>query len=299
MKVDFEEVKKRSKKMIANFVDTLGMDGKYYANTMTTPIVYGDYGAFTYEKPGKFFQPGEKLKAILDSPIFPLKLSPETKEKIMKKGLILINEIDEPEEFGELNVTVIHETFHSKRNILYTYESEEPEYADFSQDILKGHIDESALSDDYPKEYAIDGKIQKQTDVDEALVEIMSILSYKLYKCKEEAKDTDLWDMLEQIREKYEDSKIETMCDLILKHHDLKLFNWMIDPIGYTQGDIHYDFFDKYTKNDIELLEEFYERANNERDDSIDEMENIFMDIFSNNINKNSNKDIDDDHEER
>ena len=36
------------------------------------------------------------------------------------------------------------------------------------------------------------------------------------------------------------------------------LFYWMIFPIEYSQGNIHYDFFDQYTRNDKELLDKLY-----------------------------------------
>ena len=32
----------------------------------------------------------------------------------------------------------------------------------------------------------------------------------------------------------------------------------MIDPISYSMGDIHYDFFRDYTKNDSDLVEKLY-----------------------------------------
>ena len=33
----------------------------------------------------------------------------------------------------------------------------------------------------------------------------------------------------------------------------------MIDPIGYSLENIHYDFFGEYTKNDQELIQQLYE----------------------------------------
>lgn len=51
------------------------------------------------------------------------------------------------------------------------------------------------------------------------------------------------------------------MCEIILKHHDFELFYWMLDPIAYSKENIHYDFFADYTKNDTDLLEDFYDSA--------------------------------------
>ncbi len=48
-------------------------------------------------------------------------------------------------------------------------------------------------------------------------------------------------------------SDVRDMCDIILRHRDFLLFYWMIDPITYSNGDLHYDFFNEYTKNDNDL----------------------------------------------
>ena len=58
------------------------------------------------------------------------------------------------------------------------------------------------------------------------------------------------------------------MSEIIIKHKDLELFNWMLDPITYSAGDIHYDFFGNYTQNDKELVDKLYssERPDLEKD---------------------------------
>ena len=146
-------------------------------------------------------------------------------------------------------------------------------YADASQEILKGSIDTSIetakqykkmnsneelqeLEDDWGE--TLDRQKALQQYVDEALVELMSILSYKLCMKKTKGEDIDIWKELETVQkdcveEGYPESAIASR--LILRHKDFELFNWMIDPIGYSNGDIHCDFFAKYTENDKDLVE--------------------------------------------
>ena len=166
-------------------------------------------------------------------------------------------------------------------------------HADASQEVLKGSIDTSRTTvDSYASktseeiedmewaEGKVDAQMEKQNKVDEALVEIMARLSFYLYKDKERGKNPDIWDLIKKIgddsrKEYYElremDSKFKdmgrdtilakdrkVMCDILIKHHDYELFNWMIDPITYSQGDMHYDFFGNYTKNDTDLLDKMY-----------------------------------------
>ena len=103
--------------------------------------------------------------------------------------------------------------------------------------------------------------------VDESLVELMAVLSYKLYSAKQKGKKLDVWTAIEQAKDVYEGEDIGAMCEIILRHHDFELFNWMIDPISYSRGDIHYDFFKQYTKNDQDLLEKLYDAGEFNLDD--------------------------------
>ena len=105
----------------------------------------------------------------------------------------------------------------------------------------------------------IDAQMEKQQIVDEALVELMAVLSYKLYSYKQKGEELDVWTAIEQARDVYEGEDIGAVCEIILRHHDFELFNWIIDPIEYSQGDVHYDFFGQYTKDDQDLVEKLYE----------------------------------------
>ena len=145
---------------------------------------------------------------------------------------------------------------------------------DPSQDILKANIDDSQktinsyrsktpeeIEDMQFENYPIDDKLDKQKNVDEALVEIMGILSYQLYTIKQKNEKIDIWSTLKNLQETHHNKDIRLMCEIILKHHDFELFYWMLDPIAYSKENIHYDFFADYTKNDTDLLEDFYDSA--------------------------------------
>lgn len=97
-----------------------------------------------------------------------------------------------------------------------------------------------------------------QQIIDESLVELMAILSYKLYKDQENGIDSNIWSSIEEISNHHEGTDIGAMCKIILKHQDFELFYWMLDPIEYSLENIHYDFFKEYTKNDQDLLKELY-----------------------------------------
>ena len=110
--------------------------------------------------------------------------------------------------------------------------------------------------------------MKQQKSVDEALVEIMANVAVDLYANKRRGNNVDIWDAIKKYRDKCENDyniklykylKNQTiMCDIILKHKDFELFYWMLDPIMYSNGDLHYDVFEKYTKNDKELVNELF-----------------------------------------
>lgn len=308
--MDLKETREKSKKMLANFLNEIGLDGEaYVANCNNCPMVWGNP---KFNTCGEFVAPESKrLEGILKS----LKVDERTKSILNKSGVILINKnYKQKEADADFFVTLIHETIHSNRNLLlfdatrdnknenaYSFINKFDQnistynftYADASQKILKGNIDnskktvdsyENITSEKLEKMESEEGKIgaqmEKQYKIDEALVEIMSVLSYYLYKDKERGKDTHIWDMMAKIKKMFKeeyDELIEmdlecrelgkdtikakdkiVMCDFILRHHDFELFNWMIDPIEYSLGDVHYDFFKDYSKNDKDLLDKLY-----------------------------------------
>lgn len=201
----------------------------------------------------------------------------------------------------DLYVTIIHEMLHSKRNLLlhdavrkdafgddknekaYTFNNGKIEQntdridltnADAGQEILKGRIDTSqktvsSYTEKTDKELENvdfkngdkDEQLTRQQIVDEALVELMAILSNKIYNEKAQGNKVDIWKEIEKVKDKYPGEDIVAICKIILKHKDFELFNWMLDPISYSCGDIHYDFFADYTQNDQELVQELYQEG--------------------------------------
>ena len=86
--------------------------------------------------------------------------------------------------------------------------------------------------------------------IDEALVELMALLSYSLYV-------DNSTDVVEKLYEIIDDDNmfddIRAMARIIIRHNDFNLFKWMIDPLTYQLDDINYDFFSNYvTDEDIE-----------------------------------------------
>lgn len=295
--MDLKEIRDKSKKMLSNFVDEIGLNGEFYVSECNCPMAWGKP---KFNGCGEFVSPGsERLEGILQNS----KYDEKTKNILSQRGLILINQnYRQKEPDPDLFVTTIHETIHSNRNLLlfdairdeknenaYSFNNGKFEqnttehafsYADASQEVLKGSIDTSketmnsyknTTSEELENMEFAEGKrdsqMEKQQIVDEALVELMAALSYKLYSNKEKGKTTDIWSAIEQAKDVYEGEDIGAMCKIILKHQDFELFNWMLDPISYSQGDIHYDFFAQYTKEDQSLLQELYESAGLDMDD--------------------------------
>lgn len=286
--MDLKEIRKESRKMLEAFIETIGLDGEMYSNLNTTPIAWG--------KPklgglGEYVSP---QSARLENLISKMKIDDKVKRTLNNKGMILINQSyrnQEPD--ADLYITLIHETLHANRDLLlfdifrdgknesaYSYNNERLEqntdvysfrHADSSQEILKGSIDTSRrtvrnydgktseeIEDMEWAEGRIDSKMEKQQIVDEALVELMAVLSYKLYTDKQKGKEPNIWATIQKAKQAYDEDDISVICEIILRHHDFELFNWMLDPIEYSSGDIHYDFFSKYTKNDTDLVNKLY-----------------------------------------
>ena len=295
--VDLKQTRELSKQILVNFVDAIGSDGKAFVSLNNCPITWG--------KPkmggvGEFVTPySKRMQSILAKS----KMDDKTKEVVNSKGLIIIDlKYREMDTNPDLFVSIIHETIHSNRDLLifdatleesnekaYTYEGDKIVqstsyysfvHADASQDILKGSFDDSrktvnaydGMSTDKLEDLEFesgkrDTQMGNQQTADEALVELMSILAVKLYSNSIKGKTTDIWELIAETRDHFEGEDISVMCDIILKHGDLELFHWMIDPIGYSMGDVHYDFFKWYTQNDKELLEQLYDSGSLDLDD--------------------------------
>ena len=285
--MELEEYRKESIKRLSYFIDSIGLNGEFYSQRNQPPI---KWGSVINKSDGEYFSPeaaGIELRLI--------NYDEETKEKIRKNGLIIINERwkDNLDDLDDLYNIIIHESIHANRNLLvfdvfrnnknenaYTYNKNNNKidqntsnysfhHVDPSQEILKGNIDNSKktmekyasktdeeIDDIEWQEGKIGEQMEKQIIVDEALVEIMAMASVLLYSEKDK-KDIDIWTIIKWIQKNNDKNTVGIMSEIILKHHDFELFNWMLDPIDYCD-DIHYDVFADYTKNDTDLVEKLY-----------------------------------------
>ncbi len=272
-----DEIKLKTDEMIKKLVDCLELDGDYYVSINKCPIVYASTSGVSEFLTAR----SSNLKKFLDR----VNLDNKQKEYIFNEGLIVVNKniknIRDDFDKTDLFITVIHEKLHANRMLLINSQKREsravngvlydnghfvrnydntPYYADSSQEILKASIDDS--QDTYEKyskmsfdekedltenndEY--DNKMYQQFKIDEALVETMAIVANRL--CEE--KTNDIMAIIRKINERYS-GDIKAITSIILRHNDLELFKWMIDPISYEIGVANYDFFSHYiTPDDI------------------------------------------------
>ena len=283
-----KELKIETDKMIEDFIDCLGLDGKYYVSCMDCPIAFGKTAGI-----GEFLTAkSNKLEKFLDNSNY----NDTEKEYINDEGLIVISdELKNKKLDKDLIITILHETFHANRmllvntqsltydgevgSVLYykdhnvlTNDSNEEAYFDASQEIFHGSVDNSLKSIEELKKINQEeledmsfadektaAKMTTQQNIDEALVELMAYLVYGLKKHKSK-------DIMEEVRkinslpEDDIDNDIKGITNIILRHGDLELFKWMIDPLSYQLDDINYDFFANYLNeedlDDIALIDD-------------------------------------------
>ena len=271
--MDLKKIKKTTDQMIKHFVDALGLDGEYYISCMDCPIVFGSTLGL-----GKFYSAeAPDLKIHLEHMLIPEK----QKKEILKTGLIVINSSYLKKEMdAEFISTIIHETFHSNRMLLIntqnkpdpdiesvldyknrfvqTSDGHEPLYADANQEIVHGSIDNSrnAIAEiknlGYDKQIELtdfDDKVYLKRElyqyVDETLVELMALLS--IYLVKQDS--TDVMDMIKRINRNFE-GDIKSITNIIIRHDNLDLLKWMLDPLTYQADDITYDYLKFYLNDD-------------------------------------------------
>ena len=288
--MDINELRKVTDEILKNFVNQLGLDGEAYVSMNTCPMIYGNLEDLELlldgRLAGKFFTPkSDELEGFLKYS----NLSQEDKKKYFEDGLIVINsEIFKHRRVDKLLlITAVHERLHSGRAILtelpysgdddidnYFYdngrfvknsEQKQEKYVDPAQEVLLGSIDQSkSVIDGYSKlsfsekddlQFAnskLETKIDQQKEIDEALIDLMAIIAYILST----EKFSNIMDAIDYISKHYSDNdKIHTntiraMANIVLRHNDLELFKWMLDPITYQVDDIHYDYFAHYTNSD-------------------------------------------------
>lgn len=214
---------KKANDILCNFINAIGLDGEYYREFLDAPVYYGNplFGA-----DGEYLSPESDR---LNNEIRRNNLSDDE-----KRGAILIsNDLKDDDLDGLL--ALIHEKIHSTRTILTN-----DGYFDYNQDMLHGYARKGDEKED---------KMYYQRVIDETLVELMTLLAYKMRN-----NTIDVYSSMTGLMDVDVDEQIKTMCEIILRHHDLDLFKWMLDPLSYSLGDTDYDFFFKYTENDKDLV---------------------------------------------
>lgn len=281
--MEIAELKTVTDKIISNFVNNLGLNGESYVSSNACLMAFDKLGPI----PGLFHSAeSPELKSLVEK----LNISQKHKDYILSEGLILLNKkYRNSTDDSELLVTCVHERFHANRMILAQVPSKatetidpvfydqgrfirnstefEEKYMDPNQDILLGSIDDSKanvapyqdlskneLEDLYFANDKVGEKMNIQYKIDEALVELMAGIAYGLYI----GKFKDIMDGVDYTSKHYSGDDLRSMSNIILRHNDLDLFKWMIDPLTYQNNDIHYDFFSHYIndedKNDVKTL---------------------------------------------
>lgn len=164
--MEFKKFREQCYKMIENFVNQLGLDGKYYASVVESidiPVLFDDR-----YKHCKYYSPRSNDLNLLLKYINPDNViaNPDIENKIKyikDTGLMLINKRLNSDKINEeFYVSYIHETFHALRTVLLNTQynddvfstlysdhlvdvkkSNKEYYADASQDIIKGSVDTS------------------------------------------------------------------------------------------------------------------------------------------------------------
>lgn len=269
--MEMAELKTVTDRIISNFVDELGLDGESYISSNDCLMAFSRLGPI----PGLFHNAeSPALKSFLEK----LNIPQKQKDYILSEGLILLNKKyrDLPDD-SALLITCIHERFHANRMILAQVPSSanenidpmfydqgkfvrnstefEEKYIDPNQDILLGSIDDSkddvssyqSLDDDeldnfYFANDKVGEKMNAQYKIDETLIELMAGIAYGLYI----GKFKDIMDGVDYTSKHYSGDDLSSMSNIILRHNDLDLFKWMIDPLTYQNNNIHYDFFSHY-----------------------------------------------------
>lgn len=278
----FENEIRIAKDIIENFINELDLEGNSFCRIMKFPVVI--YNNVIFDGDGRYVSIGHKY---LDKLINSFPFSEDEKENILENGLIEINKKYENNHDSMFYVTLVHEILHANRDLLiydsfnnvgnsefsneYAYVYKDGRflkntsnlsfgYGDASQNILHGDIDGSKIEnaqDELDMDEMVAEKMDRQVEIDEALVDTMSIVANKIYNEKKKGNKLSIFECLELLRDCIDVNNVKVICDIILRHRDYDLFYWMLDPIGYTCGDIHYDFFSNYTKNDSDLVSSF------------------------------------------
>ena len=205
----FESEIRIAKEIMKNFINELDLDGNSFCRIMKFPVVI--YNNVIFNSDGRYVSINNKyLNKIINSFSF----SEEEKTNILENGLIEIDKKYENNHNSMFYVTLVHEILHANRDLLlydyfnnvggsefsneYAYVYKDGrffkntsnlsfDYGDASQNILNGNIDSSKIEnaqDELDMDDKVAEKMAKQVDIDEALIDTMSIVANKIYNEK-------------------------------------------------------------------------------------------------------------------
>ena len=297
--IDLEKFSKLADSALIDFVNQIGLDGQTFVN-INDPLIIWSNSKFQ----GEYLSP-KKLEeqGIIDT--FGFDTVKETGVIYINSDLILATE----ENCKKVISTLIHEKIHANRNLLFheatgdkeslhhlNRTNKEDEFTfinkdgktsqqafnyqdrdvDPNQDVYKGSIDRSrtSLFSQIPvSNETVSENLKRNTYIDETIVILITEIASKMRLDKLLNKETDIWKELKNISKRKDlvgmDKSLAPLAKIILKHKNLDLFKWTLDPLSYTADDPHYDYFSNYTKNDKDLVDEMmsyenYQKKNEE-----------------------------------
>lgn len=274
-----KELKEKTKLIYRNLLNKLSFNGDEHCINMGVAIIYRTF--MDGETVGEYYAPGTKeVNDYIE--INRSKLSNKRINEITNCGLIALDrDLLFNDNETSLYTRFFHEFIHSTRLVMTnigrkTTSDEDPfiyhngRYIENSDNgihfceaskVLRGSIDTSRVAKGefselegflFSEEYG--RQLDFQEHVNEALVEIVTQLAFRQWIHKNE----DLMDSIRKLQN-HHDFHIKSMVNIILRHNDLELIKWTINPLYYQNFDLTYDYFGKYINNDdLHDVETFY-----------------------------------------
>lgn len=175
------------------------------------------------------------------------------------------NVTDSDYDINNLIVTLIHEKIHANKVVMTNYS------AFGCQD--NHNLNDTSLLEEYnhllqKQDVYIDPIQDKKSFdqifevLDEALVELISILAYRMFKNKKAKRNETIMDMIKIINQRCEnDDDIKIITNIMIRHNDLDLLKWAIYPLEFQEYDMMYDYFNQYvTANDMMDVKKMYKK---------------------------------------
>lgn len=178
---------------------------------------------------------------------------------------LLSNVTDSDYDINNLIVTLIHEKIHANKVVMTNYS------AFGCQD--NHNLNDTSLLEEYnhllqKQDVYIDPIQDKKSFdqffevLDEALVELISILAFRMFKNKKAKRNETIMDMIKIINQRCEkDDDIKIITNIMIRHNDLDLLKWAIYPLEFQEYDMMYDYFNQYvTTNDMMYVKKMYKK---------------------------------------